>query len=168
MPNIVSMKVEDYLANSTGETSRSSFNIGPLTAANFAAKHAAVDTLHDAILPLIEGEIRQIAFNEVYPKSLAAVGAQTAQREKKWRVTYRDDTEFLDVGNTINNTGYLQTYSMTLPTADLSHAAFDGQKLDLTDTEVAAFVTAFEAVQNSPTGGNTVTVLSIEYVGANL
>jgi len=83
-------------------------------------------------------------------------------------VFYRDDTQFLDVGNTINNVGFGNIYHVEIPTANLSLLDNNVDVLDLTGTEAAAFKTAFEAVQNSPTGGNDITVIKIQHAGRNL
>jgi hypothetical protein len=163
--NTGTFTVEDY----DREKSSSSFNIGPLTAGNFVAKRAALDALKTAIDGIIIGEIRKTTISEQFSESVAAVTDKNAQRESKWLVTYRDETQFLDVGNTINNVGYGNLYSVELPTADLSLLGNNQDALDIDPLTraavVTAFITAFEAVQNSPTGGNDVTVVSIRHVG---
>jgi hypothetical protein len=163
--NTATITVEDY----DGEKSRSSFNIGPLTAANFTAKRAAIDTLVDAAAAIIVGQIRQVTISEQFAESTSEVAQQMAQRETKWLVTYRDNTQFLDVANTINNVGYGNLYSIEIPAADLDLLDDHEDNLPLVGiTEVEDFVTAFEAVQNSPTGGNEVVVVSIRHVGRSL
>jgi hypothetical protein len=163
--NTATLTIEDY----DREQTKLKLNIGPLTAANFTAKRAAIDTLKAALPALILGEIRSSTVNEAFQESTAAVTDKNAQRERKWMLTYRDVTQFFDVGNTINNPGFGNLSSVEIGTADaalLPDTATD--ELDLTATAVATFITAFEAVQNSPTGGNETEVVSIKMVGRNL
>lgn len=159
--NTATFTIEDY----SREKSGMSLNIGPLTAANFTAVRDAIDDLKAVMDNIALGEIRRTNINEVFAESVAAVTDQNAQRERKWLVTYRDNTQYLDVGNTINNTGFGQVYNVEVPTAKLSLLAGNSDELSLTATGVAAWVTAFEAVQNSPTGGNEIEVLTIKHVG---
>ena len=160
--NTASFTFEDYDA----EKATMSVNIGPLTAANTVAKHAAIESLETALGGLTLGEIRRTNITETFNGSTAQVTEQVAQRESKWLVTYRDVTEFFDVGNTINNVGFGNIYTVEIPTADVSLLANNSDALVLADGgPVAAFVTAFEAVQNSPTGGNEIEVISIRHVG---
>ena len=74
-----------------------------------------------------------------------------AQRENKWLVRYHDTAGAL--------------YSIEIPTAKLSLLDAGTEFLDLTGTEAAAFVTAFQAGAVSPTDGSAVTVDSIQFVG---
>jgi len=162
--NQATATIEDY----DREKSGTSVNIGPLTAANFTAKRAAIDAWVDSLPGIIKGEVRKVNINEVFAESSAVITDQNAQRESKWLVFYRDDTQFLDVGNTINNVGFGNIYHVEIPTADLTLLGNNEDTLDLSLGAVAAFVTAFEAVQNSPTGGNEVTVIKIQHAGRNL
>lgn len=162
--NQASFTLEDY----DKEKSTMGLNIGPITALNFTAKRDALDDLKAAIGPLVLGEIRRTSITENFAESADLVTDQQAQRETKWKITYRDVTQFLDVANTINNVGFGNVYDTELPTAKLALLSGNVDTLDLTDTDVAAFVTAFEAVQNSPTGGNEVEVIEIKHVGRNL
>lgn len=150
------------------EISRMSINIGPVTSANFAAKSSAVNDLQEAIEGMIEGEIRQTAIGEQYPISGDPVTSETAQRESKWEVVYRDVTQFFDVANTIANVGFNKLFSSELPTALLSLLDGGSGVLNLAATAVAAFVTAYEAIVNSPTGGNEIEVVEIRHVGRNI
>jgi hypothetical protein len=166
--NKATFSFEDYVEGKKGEAATMSINIGPITELNLLAKRAAVDALYTATLPLIRGRIRTISYNDIFVKETAAVANTDAQRENKWLIAYRDVTEYLDAGNTIQNTGYNRVFKYELPTAHINHASFDGEKLNLNDAgEVAAFVTAFEAAAQSPTGGNDIEVVSITYVGRN-
>ena len=78
-----------------------------------------------------------------------------AQRERKWLVHYQGTTSF-------------SKYTLEIPTADFTGRLLDGTDLaDLTDTEMAAFVAAFEVMGRTPEG-EFVEVLYIEAVGRNL
>lgn len=164
MQNQATISIEDY----DHEKSGTSLNIGPITVLNFVAVRDAIDDLKLALPGIIMGEIRQTTIAEKFSESTADVTSQQAQRETKWLVTYRDVTQFLDVANTINNAGYGNLSSVEIPTADLALLSGNSDTLDLTLGAVAAFVTAFEAIQNSPTGGDEIEVVSIRHVGRNL
>lgn len=161
--NQASFTIEDY----DGEKATMSLNIGPLTAANFTARRAALDTLKTKTQALIAGRLRKTSITEQFAEDAAAVSDPTAQRESKFLVTYRDVTQFLDVANTINNVGFGNLYSVEIPAANMTLLSSNSDLLDLGVTEVAEWVTAFEAVQNSPTGGNEIDVVSIRHVGRN-
>ena len=162
--NTATMTVEDY----GRENSRTSVNIGPLTAANFTAKRDAIDDLKAALAGIILGEIRKTSITEQFAESSAAVTDVNAQRERKWLVSLRDTTQFYDVANTINNPGFGELFQIEIPTADLSLIDGNTDELDLTVTAVATFITALEAIANSPTGGNECEVVAIRHVGRNL
>ncbi len=151
------------------ESSNHALNIGPLTAVNFTAVRDAINDYEGALQGITIGELRKTTINEQFQISNAAVSSANAQRETKWLVAYRDITQFLDVGNTINNVGFGNVYTVEVPTADLSLLTTPGNpELDLSAPAVAAYVTAFEAIQNSPTGGNETQVIRITHVGRNL
>jgi len=80
-----------------------------------------------------------------------------AQRERKWLVTYR--------GNTSE-----KLFRVEIPCADLTgHLLPASDEADLAETDMAAFVSAFEAFQRSPDNGTeNVTVVSIRAVGRNI
>jgi len=162
--NQATFTFEDYNA----EKSSMAMNIGPITVLNFAAVRDAIDDLKTAVGGLTLGEQRKTTISEQFSESSAAVTNQNAQRERKWLVSYRDVTQFFDVANTISNVGFGNVYQVEVPTADLSLLTGNSDILPLTQTQAAAFVTAFEAVQNSPTGGNEIEVIEIRHVGRNL
>lgn len=80
-----------------------------------------------------------------------------AQRESKWLVTYK--------GNTSQ-----KLFRAEIPTAELAgHLLPASDEADLTETDMAAFVNAFETVARSPDNGTEAcTVLSIRAVGRNI
>jgi len=84
-------------------------------------------------------------------------GDPLAQRENKWRVVYTGDTS-----------GKL--YSLEIATAELGggHLLANSDFADLAETDMAAFVTAFEDIARTPDDDTeTVTVVSIQFVGRN-
>lgn len=88
-----------------------------------------------------------------------------AQRETKWLIGYTDVTANLAAG--VTNPYYGKNFTNELPTANPSaHLAPNSDYCDLTITEVAALVTAFEAVARSPSGG-AVDINYIKFVGRN-
>lgn len=159
--NQATFTIEDYDA----ERSTMQLNIGPLTAINFTAVRDGIDAVKAALPALIDGEVRKTTISEQFAESTAPVTDQNAQRETKWLVTYRDITPFLDVADAIQNVGYGNLYTVEIPTADLGLLDGNSDTLDLADPAVAPFVTAFEAIQNSPTGGNETEIVSIRHVG---
>lgn len=162
--NTGTFTIEDF----DHEISKTQFNVGPITAGNFAAKRAALDDLKNAIIPLILGEIRRTNINETFTESTDLITDENAQRERKWLVTYRDVTQFFDGGNTINNPGFGELSSVEVPTAKAALLLPNSDEIDMTDADVVDFIAAFEAVQNSPTGGNETQVEQIKLVGRNL
>jgi len=80
-----------------------------------------------------------------------------AQRELKWLVRYQ--------GNTTQ-----KIHNLEIPTADPTGRLTAGtDKADLTETNMAAWVTAFEAFARTPDSDTeTVTVLDVTLVGRNL
>lgn len=162
--NGATFTIEDYNA----ESSNFRMNIGPLTAANFTAVRAGLDSVKATLVSdqVILGELRKTTISEQFSESADPVSSVFAQRESKWLLTYRDTTQYLDVGNTINNVGFGNLYSVEIPTANLALLQANEDTVDLAD--VAAFVSAFEAAQNSPTGGNEIQVVSMRHVGRSL
>lgn len=93
-----------------------------------------------------------------------------AQIESAWLVTYEDDLDFFDAPtNAIPNEGFGKLFTMTIPTAEIAatgRLAPNSDDAVLTETGMAAFVTAFENSVHSPYGG-TVNVIKITHVGRN-
>jgi hypothetical protein len=162
MANSASFTIGEY---DPKENSTMQLNQGPVTAANYDARRAALDTLKGVMGNISLGEVRFINLNIKTTESVVEVTDENAQRERKWLVTYRDNTEFLDVADTIENVGFGKIFNTEVPCADLSLLSNKSDELSLTATGVPAWITAFEAAQNSPTGGNEIEVISIKHVG---
>jgi len=138
------------------EKSSWGFAVATLSAANVAAQQ----TLIDAVVTATSAIVLTAATKEetTYKRTIHA-GAQPtdplAQRENKWLVRYTGDATF-------------KKFTLEIPGADLSKLSTSPQSdfADLTDTDIAAWVTAFEAVAKSPDDPTeTVTVRNIQFVG---
>jgi len=82
----------------------------------------------------------------------AAPTDENAQRERKWLVRYEGTTSH-------------SVYTATIPTADLVGRLLpDSDEADLTDPQIAAWITAFEAIARTPED-EAVNVIDIEAVG---
>lgn len=150
------MTYRDY--GPVGERSTSIFKGPDLTAANFDAEKALQETLRDAVEAISLGTlVKAVTVVKEVPYPDTNPASPFAQRENKWLVRYTDTV-----------TG--DKASLEIPCADL--ALLDpnaGDKADMSDADVAAFVAAFEAYVLSPgsgTRGNT-EVVEIVFVGRN-
>jgi hypothetical protein len=163
MPDEAYIGFRDY----SGEISRSKINTIDLTAANLAAQQALLATLVTEIDPIVRGTIAEIKLQVVTPGSSTPPTDEEAQIEKGWLVLYQDSQQYLDPGpDTILNPGFGKIFQAVLPTATYTtHLLGESDFADLTETDVAAFVTAFEELAVSPYGGST-TVLSLQVVGS--
>lgn len=153
MPSEVQYQFEDF----SEERSSVRLSIVQLTAGNIAATEGELTALETAMLGITLGELRQESViwrrDEV---SAADVVSALAQREIKWLVRYHDTV-----------TG--KKYRAEIPTADLNGRLVANTDLaDNNNAQVAAFITAFQAVVRDPdTGLNTVLIDSIQFVGRN-
>lgn len=153
MPSEVQYQFEDY----SEERSSVRLSVVQLTAGNIAATEGQLTALETAMLGITLGELRQESViwrrDEV---SVAPVVSALAQREIKWLVRYHDTV-----------TG--KKYRAEIPTADLNGRLVANTDLaDNNNAQVAAFITAFQAVVRDPdTGLNTVLIDSIQFVGRN-
>lgn len=137
------------------ETSTAGFTGVTMTAGNFAAQAALIDTLVSATQGItLATKVKDSRIAVVTEFAETRPTSPFAQRENKWLLRYTDTVD-------PNGNGKLE---IPAPDLDLLDAA--GTHLDLTSTEGAAFKDAFEAYQRSRLG-NTVTLDSAEYVGRN-
>lgn len=138
----------------SNEVSNFAVYIPELTAGNFTATGAAVQTLGTATNALSLGQpARSALVAQINTISAASPSDVNAQRERKWLVTYRD---------TVTN----RLYSLEIPCADLAGGNLQANTdlANLASTEWAAWVTAFEAIALSQ-DGNPVDVLRAQHVG---
>lgn len=162
MSNSASFTIGEY---DPKENATMSLNQGPVTSVNYDARRDALDDLKAVMGNISLGKVRNISLTIKTTEDVAVVTDVNAQRERKWLVTYRDNTEFLDALDEIENVGFGKLYNTEVPCAKLSLLDQHSDELDLNATGVQAWITAFEAAQQSPTGGNEIEVISIKHVG---
>ncbi len=165
MPGRLSFSMIDH----SREQSRFSIATGEVTAVSLPGLLTEVGTLRGAIEGITLGNVASESLS-VFDTRLTNVppANELAQVESAWLVTYADDTEFFDAPvNAIPNEAYGRLYTLTIPTADIVGRLLPNSDFaDLTDTEMAAFVSALETTGRSPAGG-AVSVISVKHVGRN-
>ena len=143
------------LVDYDGEVSTVSFPCPDLTAANIAATIAAGDTLAQAVAAITACVVLKKVFVAKVSNLSAVKRSDNAEahREAKWLTRYFDATTF-------------NRYTLTVagPLSADQDPARRGFAL-LSDTQIAAYVTAFEAFVQP--GGNAVEVDEMEWVGRN-
>jgi len=125
-----------------------------MTAANFDIQKGLADDVLaacDAVSLGGDGSTQLVAEETSVAKNPAA--SQLAQRENKWLVSMTDSN---------NN-----AVSVTIPCADLTLLAADGENMDATLPEYTNLVSAIEAYGRS-NDGETLTVVSIKFRGRTL
>jgi len=137
------------------EQSSVSIPVAVMVAANIVAQDTLKDDLRTQIgLITLGGFTRDVRQNyEVLTPSVGLIVPQ-AQRENKWLVRYHDFV-----------TG--RKARVEIPTADLNLLDPNGDKADMTDVNIVAFVAAFEAVALGP-DGNVAVVDDIIFVARNI
>lgn len=139
---------------------KSSFEVfvGDITAVSIAGFLTDFGALRDAIEDITLGVVNKEQWiGDRTLLSNTPPADPLAQRENKWRVTYTGDTS-----------GKL--YSLEIATAELAggHLLANSDFADLTETDMMAFVDAFETIARTPDDDTeTVTVVSIQFVGRN-
>lgn len=124
--------------------------IPSLTAANFDAQEALRAAFEAAIDAISIGNSGSEQFVAVYtPVTKNPSLNPLAQRENKWLVT-------------LSETGTGNPFTFTVPCADLSLLAADGESMDTASDEYADLVVAAEAFIRS-NDGNTGTVTSVRF-----
>lgn len=156
-----SLTLRDYDA----ETAKSEFNIGTITAVNLASRLTDAAAFRSAVDGVTLGVLAADTFAvSSGPLSGAKPTDKQAEIERKWRVFYFDNTQFLDAPvNAIPNPGYQKSFHNDIPTPDSSLKYTDSDRLDITTllTPGIAFKSAFETFVRSPYGG-TVTVKYVQ------
>ena len=165
----VKWKINEYSREGSGF----SVAITELVAANIAAQTTLITNLRSALGNIILGVVAdQTVTSSTANISNLLAASVNAQRERKWLVQYEDSTQWADApDNSIANPGYHKKFTAEIPTADLSLLLTRSDTVDAADpdlgTELAAFITAFEALVRSPYNG-AVNVLQFTAVGRNL
>lgn len=153
------------------ETANMGFNTGAITAASIAGALTQFGALRTAVEGIINGVVAAEALYVNRSKLTNTPPSDpTAKRELKWLVTFEDTTEYFDPPtNAIPNAGFGKVFNVEVPCADDSITDImipNTDDADLTQTQMAAFVTAFEALCKSPYNG-AVNVTRIQRVGRN-
>lgn len=158
------------LLDYSGEKSSLAFYTGNITAVSLPGTLTQFGALRTAIEGITLGTVNKESL-KVFDTKLSNTNPSdvNAQRERKWLVVYEDNTAFFDAPlNAIPNEGFGKVFNVEIPTADFTGRMISGTDLaDMANTEVAAFVSAFEALARSPYGG-AVNVLRLVGVGRNL
>jgi hypothetical protein len=154
MTSEVTLTYTDY----SREKSPAKFTGPTPVQAGFDTWLGLIAALTGAVQAITLGELHK----EVYSSFVDVVSNDAptdanAQRERKWLVTYRANTSE-------------KLFRMEIPTAKVvGNLLPASDEADLTATDMAAFVGAFEAFQRSPDNGTeAVTVVSIRNVGRNI
>lgn len=154
------------LIDYNGETSRMGVNVGSVTAVSLPGLLTNIAALRAATSTLILGNQKSdslTAFKSNISNNLPT--DQNAQVERKWLVTYVDNTEFFDAPvNAIPNEGFGKTFTLEIATANAELLTDNSEFLDINAGEGADWADAFEAMARSAYGG-AVLVTSIELVG---
>lgn len=159
MPSQISLTYLDYSIEKAFVT----LNIPLVSAANLAATTSAITTLAAAAANITGGTLNRRTLTIPSAGSAAVPTDPEAQREEKWIVGYTDTLANLAAG--VPNPYFGKKFTVEIGTSELTgHLLLNSDFADLAETDVAAFVTAFEAFARSPAGG-TVNVNYIKYDG---
>jgi len=138
---------------------KSSFGVTSITAnaGNLAAQQTLAATLVGATEDLTIGVVTKQAMSLVILDAPAIPTNPYAQREMKWLVNYVGDTSG-------------KTFSVEIAAPDITDNVVPNSDIaDLTSTDWAAWVDAFEDYARSPDNGTeTVTVVGARLVGRNI
>jgi len=138
---------------------KSSFGVTSVTAnaGNLAAQQTLAAALVGATEDLTIGEVVKQTQVLVILDTPAIPTSPYAQRELKWLVNYIGDSSG-------------KTFSVEIAAPDITdNVVVNTDVADLSSTDWAAFVTAFEAYVRSPDNGTeTVTVVGARLVGRNI
>jgi len=138
------------------EVSSFRFNFGAITAISLPGFLTNFGALRTALGNIITGTIQKEAWvgDSTVISNVPPVDSN-AQVELKFLLTYEGDTS-------------KKKFRSEVPTPDTSKVIAGTDKVDLTDTDIAAYITAFETIARSPDSDTeTVTVLDMELVGRN-
>jgi len=150
---------EGYIQITDYSNEKSSFRVTSpdLTAGNFAAQETAAGALFTATAALSIGHLSKQTISAVLEDDPDLPTNPYAQREMKWLVTYRGVSS-----------GKL--YQLEIPAPDITdNVVPNTDTADLTSTDWAAWVTAFEAFARTPDNPSAlVEVVGAKLVGRNL
>lgn len=152
MPHYTSFSVRDY----SEETSTFRLNVGALTALSLPGFLTAFGNLKTGVTNIILGVLgkEKIVMDDTV-LSNAAPADSAAQVELKFLFSYEGDTS-------------KKKFQFEVPTPDTSKIIAGSDMVDVADVDVAAFITAVEAIGRSPDSDvETITVLDARLVGRN-
>jgi len=152
------------------EKSNLGFNTAAITAVSLPGTLTQFGALKTALAAISLGTISDEALyvNRTKNSNVPPTDVN-AQRERKWLVQYEDTTQFFDSPvNAIPNAGYKKLFDVEIPAAKFTSANLpnNGDQALLTETDIAAFITAFEALVKSPYGG-AINVVKMTAIGRN-
>jgi len=139
------------------ESSSTNFSIGAITAVSLPGFLTQFGSWKTALANIILGTVSKDRWvGDATDISNTPPATANAQIELKWLVSYEGATT-------------KKKFRQELPTADPSKTIAGTDKADMTDADIAAYVTAFEAVAKSPDDdAEGVNVLDISLVGRNV
>lgn len=141
----------------SNEKSGSKVNFGAVTAINIAGVLAQIGDLRTAIGNIILGVVgsdRWIGDSSTLTSTPPADPG--AQVELKFQFTYEGATSH-------------KKFRVEIPTADPTKTIAGSDMVDMTDTDIAAFVTAFETLAKSPDDDTeAVNIIEGRLVGRNI
>lgn len=147
-------QLKDY----SDENSSSTIHVGDITAVSLPGFLTQFGALRTAIEGITLGVVsREQWVGDDTLLSSTPPSDPNAQREVKWLVRYTGDTSG-------------KAYQLEIATAELAggHLLPNSDFADLAETDMAAFVTAFEDIARTPDDDTElVTVVSIQFVGRN-
>jgi len=151
------------------ERSTSGVGVGAVTAVSLPGLLTNIAAYITAIDAITIGTITFDALQAYRtPRGSLPPTDPNAQRERAFRVFYADTLPFFDDPvNAIPNEGFGKVFHFDVPTANFGLAdlfPLNTDQADLAQTQIAAFVTALEAMARSPYGG-TIEVTKIIGVG---
>lgn len=154
----VTQQYGQTIVDYSDETSRFEVTTETITALTLPTVLGLLTTFEAAEAPMILGTIirkQQDVFDNTAARVLPSDA--NAQRERKWLVIYHDNTSG-------------KVFRCAIPTADpVGHMVPGTDLADMTEPEVAAFVTAFQNAFRSPDDStHGITVDKITLVGRNL
>lgn len=153
MPHYGTVSVRDY----SDETSVTRLNFGAVTAVSIAGLLTQWGAWRTALSNIVLGVLgKETLVMDSTTLSNEAPTDSNAQVELKFMFTYEGDTS-------------KKKFRFEVPTPDTSKVIPGSDMVDMTDSDIAAFVTATEALGRSPDSDlETITVVDARLVGRNI
>lgn len=153
MPHYGTVTIRDY----SDETSTTRLNFGAVTAVSIAGLLTQWGSWKTALGNIILGVLgKETLVMDSTVIDNASPAESEAQVELKFMFTYEGDTS-------------KKKFRFEVPTPDTAKVLPGTDIVDLTDSDIAAFVTATEALGRSPDSDTeTITILDARLVGRNI